>query len=234
MSDSTPKVNPASDAENLNSPQVSSSEVDTEHVAKKQKRSLPTFSNPASMVKLLVGKGKKSAEFILHKEVACKHSPVLKKLPHVEKDTARLLLQYLYTNELVVKGLGEGQLREEACDKETYGLVKLWLLAEELQIPRLQNKALEVVDEISAKTKYITTGSIPTIYNKTKEGSFLRRYMVSACYYSLEGQMYKNFKEHFPSEMLLDLAVFVSVDSQHSREGGEWDLSDFFVAVEGE
>ncbi|KAF8851444.1 hypothetical protein BDZ45DRAFT_695896 [Acephala macrosclerotiorum] len=254
--DPTPAANSAGEAENA---PLAETNLSREHVAKKQRHdSLPSReyslleasssvlidpSDPGGIVKLLVGGRKKPTEFIVHKEMACYNSPVFKaafdapvngdrcqvyKLPHIDKETARLLLQWLYTKELMVKGLEDGPLPEETCDEETYALVKLWLLAEELQIPRLQNKALEVIDDVSAKTKYIATGSIPTIYNKTKEGSALRRYMVSACYHCLEGKIYKDCKEHFPTEMMLNLAVFVAVDSQ---EGGNFDLSNYFVDV---
>lgn len=95
-----------------------------------------------------VGEGELKS-FLIHKEVACK-SPVIAKfleetlaqdLYHFQNSServVRLLVQYLYSQKLVLKQLRpdcDTEITNESIEEEDLALIKLWVLAEKLEIP---------------------------------------------------------------------------------------------------
>ncbi|KAE8446871.1 hypothetical protein EG329_011502 [Mollisiaceae sp. DMI_Dod_QoI] len=210
-----------------------------QHTSKRRRLEHPTFADTGSSVKLLVGE--QLVEVTVLKEVACLRSPVLKaafcgsfiesqtqayKLCHVNKATARMLVQWLYTQDLEINQMKDDWMPTDgAGDEECINLAKLWILADELGIPRLQNTVVETINDASAKWNLVNTSMVRTIYAGTQDDSPLRRFIVALCYYFLPGELYKKYTVHFPYHMLVDLAVFGAVDSNNDV----FEVSDYFV-----
>jgi hypothetical protein len=129
-------------------------------------------STPSQMVNFIIGRDPDRETFTVHKEHACQYSPVLDRAfnstfeegqtqTYTMDDTTvgafRMFVRWLYSQKLNVT-VHEGakslvvvieQLRDDrsnhisACTKETYYLLQLWVLAEKLMVPQLQDVVMD-------------------------------------------------------------------------------------------
>ena len=60
-------------------------------------------------------------------------------------------------------------------------LINLWILAKALSLPRLQNDAIDALDEGGKLGRKMTKESLGFIPEKTKTGDMLRRYSMHVC-----------------------------------------------------
>jgi hypothetical protein len=205
------------------------------------------------MVTLVIGEEKK--EFLVHREVSCFRSSVLKAafegnfqeahtqtyaLPHIRERTGQFLLQFLYFQRLEVAQLKANDKPESKTmgdnvspDQldEDLSLVELWALSDELQMPRLQNLAIKAIDDIGHKLDSVATFTIDLAYKLTAEESALRRYIVATCCYELDPVDYKESPEDFPKEMLIDLAAYTA---DENLSFSEVVIKDYYVEVEND
>ena len=216
------------------------------------------------MVTFFIGDGEEAKTFIVHKEFACHYSPVFNaafnssftegqtltyRLEDTTEGAFRLLVQWLYTQKLDLL-----QLNDESSDDETYsdstwdennrGLVELWILADRLCIPQLQNFALESINKISDKLLMVPTGIFNYTYEHTTAGCQLRRFLVELCARGLKSWFYSVESESFPRDMLIDLTTLYA--KWHLFEGDEegclsgeeeeekFEISNFYVPVDEE
>lgn len=169
---------------------------------------------------------------MVHKE-ACLKSPVLESaisdLPEIEEgvqpyalndvapETFRKLVQWLYQDCFLVIQLnkehtapGSGVSAQQKRD-EDMTLVLLWILAEHLHLPRLQNMVIDAMDTIIRLTKTLPSSTYHYIYRATSNSpeSQLRKYTVaSAVYYmDLETLTDKNKEPEIPRSLLVVLAI---------------------------
>jgi hypothetical protein len=106
------------------------------------------------LVTFLAGGGEEPTKFMVHKEAACKRSPVFaaafnsmfmesQTQTYQLEDTAvlvfQLLVQWIYYGDLNLPTLTPGSADFEDSD-ESLCLVKLWMLADRLAMPELQRK----------------------------------------------------------------------------------------------
>lgn len=145
------------------------------------------LSAPKTLVSLFVGKDADLRKFSVHKEFACHYLPVLKaafnsdfiegptqtyKFQDTSDGAVRLLLQWLYTQKLDILQLGDGtttlaDVQPELKTKEDMSLAELWVLAEKLLIPRLQNMVVEEIHNLSKHWKHVTTLCLDCVYTNT-------------------------------------------------------------------
>jgi hypothetical protein len=141
------------------------------------------------MVTLYAGK---SAElFKVHKEFACHYSPFLKAAFNsnfVEGQTqtyqcqdtsevaVRLLIHWFYTQTLDTKPFNAND--RQAVLAEDRSLVKLWILADKMLIPRLQNLVVEKLVSLRSQANITLTHCIDYIYKHTAKGSPLPRLLL--------------------------------------------------------
>lgn len=182
---------------------------------------------PTTFVTIVVGTLPNVEEFMVHKEVACFHSPVLdaafnsrfiegQTYRYILEDTTpravRLLVQWLYSKNLELvqlRGYPSKQaiVDAESAQSEDMALAELWVLADKLCIPALGNL---VLDKIFLISKHQNTLAVPTyyyIFENTSETSGLRRYTIDFCFYYLLGSSLEEWESYFPRELLLALAV---------------------------
>ncbi|KAK0112499.1 hypothetical protein ONS96_001735 [Cadophora gregata f. sp. sojae] len=174
--------------------------------------------------------------FQVHKNYLCHYSPYFRAAltgPFIEssdqsvqlEDTSPsifgIFVNWLYTQTLINKS------SEQPLSSH---LFKLWILADKMLIPRLQNDILSMLEE-ARKSKGLPSAVFAYVYENTAEGSVLRRYIVEMCMAKTEAM--KN-PDDYPRELLLEIVVEGRRREREAlvrRERGQWrpDLEDFWV-----
>jgi hypothetical protein len=196
------------------------------------------------MVTFTIGSGWDREEFMVHLEVA-NFSPVIqaelatkhsreKKVFHlgdqISGNATRLLLQGLYGQELsVLQSLDPKSKDKEIAAaeflQENKDLMQMWVIAEKLKLPELQNMALLAINTM------ITHGDVPSkaisfLYDITTPGAKLRYFIVAACVGTLSlGNCTLEERRLFPAEFLFDLASLLS----ELVEEFQFSVAHFFV-----
>ena len=173
----------------------------------------------SELVTFLVGPNK--AKFIVHKKFACDASPVLNAafnssfvegqtqeyaLTDTTKGAVSLFAEWIYTRNIVVL------LPENAEDlnvhKTQADLLNLWILADKLLVPQLQNRALLLFEDHHVKHGCIPIGLCINVWSNTGDDCGLRRYLTNILVRQLPKEVYKNKKhqQYFTKEILLDVA----------------------------
>jgi hypothetical protein len=159
--------------------------------------------------------GKEEKEFQVHKAFACHYSPVLKaafnnptfeegqtqmyRLEDTTEAPFSLLIEWVYSQTL--------EYHEGSTDLTTPNLVRLWVLAGYLLIPRLQNVAIDLIDVVISGKGGSAITELVYVYEKTTEDSALRRYFVDVCLKMVGCSTLRKYPRFFPQQMLLDLAI---------------------------
>ncbi|TVY13745.1 hypothetical protein LARI1_G008201 [Lachnellula arida] len=168
------------------------------------KKKGPKFSKTQELVTFKIGKDNKIETFVVHKESACHYSPVLKAAfnsDFIEGQTQTYILEdigehsiesftlfveWLYTQKLdllqELKDIVDGDKEYRNIPVNTQRTVaaqtkaaEVWILAEKLLVPSLQNLAIEQFERISFDIKRIPSdGHIKYIFANTSQGSPLR------------------------------------------------------------
>jgi hypothetical protein len=98
----------------------------------------------------------------------------------------------------------------ESFYTEDMELAELWVLADKMGVPALQDFVLSTILEISKVWGAAPFSTLPYVYNNTRIGSPLRRLMASLVALSCETHDYSNHSEFFPHAFLIDLATRMS------------------------
>ncbi|KAK0100251.1 hypothetical protein ONS96_007534 [Cadophora gregata f. sp. sojae] len=181
-----------------------------------------TISNPASMVTLTTGSGDSIKNFVVHKDFACHYSPVLRAafnsnsiegqtqvyhFQNTEEKVVILAVNWLYSQSLVVKSLETG----ESNDTDGTALIHLWVLADRLLIPRLQNAAMRKLIKLEATfLETIDKSHLEYIYNNTAKDSSLR--LLVLYQFAPLDDLWVLLKgaDVFPKKMLIELVSLMS------------------------
>lgn len=188
--------------------------------------------SPGAVVTFLVGPVGEKEEFVIHKEHCCFYSTVLKaaftgnfvegqtqtyRLDENTSSAFRLFTQWLYTQELKVKQL---QISREEHKKmvegpknpfgaENMDLAELWVLADKMAMPDLQNKVICTIIEIRKHSWHtLAWSTLEFIYENTAVDSLLRQVMVKEV--ALHG-IHADFQKigTYPKEFIADLAKYM-------------------------
>jgi len=117
----------------------------------------------------------------------------------------------------------EKQEHENICDPQTTIQIQLWVLAEKLLIPRLQNELMDVFGLVGLTCFNPFEYRVEYIYQHTAD-SPLRRFVVKMSAWSRDSNEYKTYRNLYPYEFLLDLAMEFSaaapwhVKANHKRK----------------
>lgn len=98
---------------------------------------------------------------------------------------------------------------QKKFDAETLKLLQLWVLADKLLAPRLQNVVTEEIYVYWRKSYAYAKSTvwIPYVYANTLEDSPLRRFAVRHAVYLIDSAVFKQHPSHFSHEMLLELGT---------------------------
>ncbi len=190
---------------------------------------------------------------MVHKDFACVYSPVLKaalnntdsvesqiKTYHFEnisEKVLRLLIYWIYCQDLDIIDLKPMRDAFKVVTKleENMHLAKLWILADQLLIPRLQNDAMEKIEHMSHVSGLIATNCFKFVYQNTDGESALRKLYVHQSATQLDKSFVKDYPYIFPKDMLIDIIEFLTnTHTQLAEIGANRDIRGFRVMVEGE
>jgi hypothetical protein len=118
-------------------------------------------------------------------------------------------------------------------------LVELWVLAEKLRIPSLQNLVIDTIHAIEEKTLFAPSPlSLRHIYDNIVPGSQLRRFAVEVSISSLQPKDFidKRVAKDIPHQMLLDFAAHAAqrlkeIETIHKCNSPPHDLSAYHVPI---
>lgn len=107
----------------------------------------------------------------------------------------------------------QGKLRlginndEQAAGNEAAALAELWVLADKLCIPALQDVALEAIYKEQPRTESGQAQILKYIYENTAADSPLRRYFVEVAAYFTPPDELRKYDGWLPKEMVVDIAA---------------------------
>jgi len=198
------------------------------------------------MATILVKDPSSTEAFNVHREFACHYSPVFMsafnsafkegqtqtyQLEDTSVEAVQLLVQWLYQQKLDLAWVPDKITWQERC----LTLVELWVLADKLLIPRLQNEALREIHKMAESEKKTPTRFSKYVYKNTAPGSQLRRYFVDRCAWTLNCKWIATHPRQFPNEFWVELAVCTTqalekgVDRNKMRH--EFTVSDYEIPV---
>ncbi|KAI9053510.1 hypothetical protein LZ554_002465 [Drepanopeziza brunnea f. sp. 'monogermtubi'] len=216
---------------------------------KKSKKESPSFSDPKSLVTFVVGPDPDPVEFLVHKEVICHHSKVLKaafngtflegqsqmyRLDDTTQGAFRLFTQWIYSQKLNIAQTRPGSVDEDnealTCGEDTF-LAELYVLADKFDMAPLQNAVMDEFENIGSVTGTIPVGTFNYIYENTSPGSALRRYVVLV---ATSFEMGPDISErNHPYEMTIDMCrEFIS--QRGFKRIKKIKISDFYVKLDDE
>lgn len=152
------------------------------------------------------------------------------RLEDIGSDAFRLLVQWLYSQKIDVEleddsvaGHKDGETAakevevtpepEAAWASQDLGLVQLWVTADRLLIPRLQNAVMLTLDDLwnnPEDERHSTTGCLSYVYEHTSIGSPLRSMVVDQFAYVAVPRRISEHPDDLPREMLVDLALVLT------------------------
>ncbi|KAE8442011.1 hypothetical protein EG329_003947 [Mollisiaceae sp. DMI_Dod_QoI] len=193
-----------------------------------QSKKPPTFLKPLpDVVQIAIG----FHIFSVHEAIFHRHCPVLAgacsasggQLPEILADVGvdvfGLLVNWLYGQ---VYRLRAQHLLLNSAGKPSHQhrLMKLWILAGRLRLPRLQNEAIDMLDVRVRSEKRIQTKYFENIYSNTTRGDGLRRYIVDKCLASsFAGEVSGGFPKELQQEMFEATLIKHEVDGEVQASG---------------
>lgn len=188
----------------------------------------------------ICGPDESAKHFIVHREFASYHSPVFKaafesKLMEGRTQTYRIdgpfddnvirvLAHWLCTSEIdlnYIKNLETGNLIQlpqartgdrvvRNIDPFVELLICLWVLANRLLVPKLQNAALEKLSELVMAQRLLPSQkSCEFAYEHTAEGSSLRAWIVICWAMETLASRFREVSRNLPQEMLHEVATYL-------------------------
>jgi hypothetical protein len=178
--------------------------------------------NANDMVTFLVGDGDKEQRFIVHKEFACHSSPTLAAafnsnflegrtrtyhFRDVTEVVIQFLVQWIYMQRLEIFQLeAAGTYDCEECKS----LFELWVLADQLLIPKLQNFILyRLKDIIIDKHKLMPIDKFDYVYQNTAKESKIRLLFLHLSSFWMDSAVFSRDSDQFPKEMLVEVATLL-------------------------
>jgi hypothetical protein len=191
--------------------------------------------NPDELVTIYAGPERKA--FRVHKEVACLYSPVLKAAFNsnfIEGQTQaytlegcdkafQLIVQWMYRQPITPPATKEeynlirAKLRSVRSTQDfeilhkivrhSCDLVSAWLIADYLQIPRLQNYLVDQTEQLRLDTCLSAFLWIGFLYKNVPRSAAIRKLVFEQYVRFLPAEEYEKKSELFPKEFLLDYVI---------------------------
>ena len=153
----------------------------------------------------------------------------------------RLFLEWIYSQTLSVFTIQDLTSNQDPEDDLTVinffidqdlDLAQLWLLAERLLIPALQNEVMkQLLSKLHANDW--TTDWIPYAWANSESGSAIRKFAVDLCVRHVKNDAYRDNPEHFPHELLIIVAACLSGLAEPVTSKGELQTEHYLVREGG-
>jgi len=110
-------------------------------------------------------------------------------------------------------------------------LCKLWVLAEKLLIPRLQNQVIDRIEATRDEFNVIYPYSVKYVWENTASDSPLRRLFIRHCAWVVDGSWFRSHPEELPHEALIEICSLLreEVKFTDGNAGIRKMVSDFYV-----
>ncbi|RDL36028.1 uncharacterized protein BP5553_06640 [Venustampulla echinocandica] len=170
---------------------------------------LPGFSGPQSIVTIHVSRNKRKQTFLVHKQFICFYSSYFNaafngefqegqtqtlELENVFPSLFAIFVNWIYTQKIVA---------DDNYAPTLFSLIQLWILADRLLVPKLQNKILGQLEIRRADNVPFSGETLASFYNHTVTGSPLRRYLAAWCSNGIECKI--KLADGYPQELLIDI-----------------------------
>lgn len=116
-----------------------------------------------------------------------------------------LFLQWIHTQSLNIESREYTRAISDVTE-EGQAYFRLWVLAGKLMMPELQNRAIDLIQQMHLVHCTIWIHEIQYIYKNTSQGSPLRRVMVDQIPWGLGAEHIRAHAGSFTQESLLDIA----------------------------
>jgi hypothetical protein len=116
---------------------------------------------------------------------------------------------------------------------EDMSLAELWVLADKLCVPALQNLIIDTIYKICITRDLATTPTFHYIYKNTESGSLLRRLAVLQTTCLLDDENVVSASGFFPRVMLVNFSAFLLHRQTKMTFHHPADLSDYHVPLDG-
>jgi len=150
------------------------------------------------------------------------------RLEDTTNEAFSLFVAWLYTQKINI----------EVAEDQTFkasALPILWVLAEKLLIPSLQNLTIDSIEQYRKDKKVILGPSIKYIYSNTSAGSPLRKLLVDQCASSVIRTAFSENPQYYPQEMLIELAgVMRGMITDNKQPPAIRDMAQFHVNEDDE
>lgn len=161
---------------------------------------------------MIADKDGAGVSFDVHKEFACHYSPVLKAafnskfvegqtqayaFPEYEPEVIRCFIEWIYSQQ-VSGAYSATDDRHIQFSEATLVLSKLWVLADSILVPKLQNYVIHELKRVCDSFQRIPTNSLEYIYLMTNSESPLRRWCFQWCVRRTPSNRYVKFPHLYP------------------------------------
>lgn len=149
-------------------------------------------------------------------------------------DAVRFLVQWLYSQSIDVDQLESKELTPSEITNEDHSLAELWVLADKLLLPRLQNLCIQMIEGVRKQIDVVATPTLKYIWENTASDSPLRRLMLDQCL-GLTPRTFTLNSNEYPQEMLIQLVELLLSEEGSARvrrsKNQQRDMKDFEVPV---
>jgi hypothetical protein len=126
-------------------------------------------------------------------------------------DIVQLLVQWLYTQKFIIEfdPTAKGDGASVAVRTGILQAVRLWVLADKLILPSLQNQALDWIYHALGDSNIFPGAPFTYVYNHTTAGSPLRRFFLwKLTCHPHSAVAFTRFPNSYPKEMLLEFTEY--------------------------
>ncbi len=200
--------------------------------------------NPAQLVTLYFGDSHQ--KFVVHKDFVCHYSPVLKaafnsdflegqtqtyRFEETTEGALRLFVHWIYTQDLDIARQDNSRKSNLEDDKnlpkittreEGQVMVELWILAEKLLVPSLQNAVVLGLEERRKNTHMIHSQCCTYVWEHTSKDSPLRQlflHQLAGGYTAAHFRRWINTGKFVPQEMVLELLALFAGNIRDEEKG---------------
>jgi hypothetical protein len=131
-------------------------------------------------------------------------------LEDTTEEVFALFSRFIYTLSL------EGDLGDKV--NAAPNLCKLWVLAEKLLIPRLQNQVIDRIEATRDEFNVIYPYSVKYVWENTASDSPLRRLFIRHCAWVLDGSWFRSHPEELPHEALIEICSLLREEVKFTDE----------------
>jgi hypothetical protein len=191
------------------------------------------------MVTFYIGSSKK--EYPIFTKFAVYYSPVLAKALNravkrgqtqsytsedVSENAFSLFIQWMYGDKIEVQPKDDAKIGYE-MSKEGDALFELWVLGDKLFVPKVQNKAIDLINDLRILHNTVWTSQLKYTYKETQKDSQLRQLLVDQIAGELDEKAFRASPHRYTVESLHDIVFACKKSTGYNQIAGN--IADYHV-----